>query len=103
MYAKKRLAHLESMNASAAQGMNAFWAFDRAAFEGGALSAKTKQLIAIAVALATQCPYCLDIHGAAAREAGASDEELSEAALVAAAIRAGSAITHATHLWPDGT
>jgi alkylhydroperoxidase/carboxymuconolactone decarboxylase family protein YurZ len=43
--------------------------------------------------------YCIDIHGAAARKAGATDAEPTEAALVAAAIRAGGAITHATHLW----
>lgn len=58
-------------------------------------------LIAVAVALTTQCPYCIDIHGAAVRKAGATDAELTEAALVAAAIRAGGAITHATHLWAD--
>ena len=99
MYAKKNLDHLKTMNTQAPSGMKAFWDFDRAAFEEGALSAKAKQIIAVAVALTTQCPYCIDIHGAAARKAGATDAELTEAALVAAAIRAGGAITHATHLW----
>lgn len=99
MYAKKNLDHLKTMNTQASSGMKAFWDFDRAAFEEGALSAKAKQIIAVAVALTTQCPYCIDIHGAAARKAGATDAELTEAALVAAAIRAGGAITHATHLW----
>jgi AhpD family alkylhydroperoxidase len=99
VYAKKNLDHLKTMNTQASSGMKAFWDFDRAAFEEGALSAKAKQIIAVAVALTTQCPYCIDIHGAAARKAGATDAELTEAALVAAAIRAGGAITHATHLW----
>lgn len=99
MYAKKNLDHLKTMNAQAPAGMKSFWDFDHAVFEDGALSAKAKQIIAVAVALTTQCPYCIDIHGAAARKAGATDAELTEAALVAAAIRAGGAITHATHLW----
>ncbi|WP_300617616.1 carboxymuconolactone decarboxylase family protein [Dokdonella sp.] len=103
MYAKKNLTHLKDLDAQAPAGMKAFWDFDRAAFEDGALSAKMKQIIAVAVALTTQCPYCIDLHGAAARKAGASDAELAEAALVAAAIRAGGAITHATHLWSERT
>ncbi len=103
MYAKKNLTHLKDLDAQAPTGMKAFWDFDRAAFEDGALSAKMKQIIAVAVALTTQCPYCIDLHGAAARKAGASDAELAEAALVAAAIRAGGAITHATHLWSERT
>lgn len=103
MYAKKQLEQLKIIDAEAPAGMKAFWNFDKAAFEGGALSVKAKQIIAVAVALTTQCPYCIDIHGVAAREAGATDEELAEAALVAAAIRAGGAITHATHLWPNRT
>jgi len=80
--------------------MKAFWAFDKAAFAEGALSAQQKQIIAVAVALTTQCPYCIAIHTKAARDAGATNEQLSEAALVAAAIRAGGAITHATHVFP---
>ena len=58
-----------------------------------------KQLMAVAVALTTQCPYCIDIHLKAAREAGATDQMLGETATVAAAMRAGAAITHATHLF----
>ena len=56
---------------------------------------------AVAVALTTQCPYCIEIHTKAARDAGADDAQLSETAVVAAAIRAGGAITHATHLLHD--
>jgi AhpD family alkylhydroperoxidase len=59
---------------------------------------KYKELIAVGVALTTQCPYCIDIHNGNARRAGASDAELVEAALVAASLRAGAAVTHATHL-----
>ena len=51
----------------------------------------------MAVALTTQCPYCIDIHSANARKAGATDAEIAEAAVLAASLRAGAAITHATH------
>jgi AhpD family alkylhydroperoxidase len=79
--------------------MKAFWAFDKTAFAEGALTVQQKQLMAVAVALTTQCPYCIELHTKAARDAGASDAQLTETALVAAAIRAGGAITHATHMF----
>ncbi|MBX9627463.1 MAG: carboxymuconolactone decarboxylase family protein, partial [Gemmataceae bacterium] len=72
-------------------------AFDAAAMKDGAIPAKYKELMAVAVALTTQCPYCIDIHARKARAAGCTDAELAEAGLVAAALRAGGAITHATH------
>lgn len=99
MYDNKNLERLGQLDAGAPDGMDAFWAFDKAAFAEGAIDAKTKQLIALAVAMTTQCPYCLELHTQAARDAGASNEELSETAVVAAAIRAGGAITHATHMF----
>jgi len=51
----------------------------------------------VAVALTTQCPYCIDIHTKRARAAGATKQELAETTLVAAALRAGGAMTHGTH------
>lgn len=51
------------------------------------------------MALTTQCPYCIEIHTKEARRAGATDAELAETAVVAAAMRAGAAITHATHMF----
>lgn len=95
------LDKLSTLNANAKDGMEAFWQFDKAAFAEGAIDAKTKQLLAVAVALTTQCPYCIELHKDAARKAGASDAELGETAVVAAAIRAGGAVTHATHLFDD--
>jgi AhpD family alkylhydroperoxidase len=85
----------------APQVMTAFWAFDRAAVADGAIPVKYKELIAVAVALTTQCPYCIDIHSGNARRAGATETELAEAAMVAAALRAGAAVTHATHALTD--
>ncbi|RYD37391.1 MAG: carboxymuconolactone decarboxylase family protein [Verrucomicrobiaceae bacterium] len=98
MYHNSNLSSLEKMNSLAPEGMKAFWAFDKAAVAEGAIPVKYKELIAVAVALTTQCPYCIEIHGGNARKAGATDEELTEAAVIAAALRAGAAMTHATHL-----
>ena len=67
------------------------------AFKDGAIPLKYKELMAVAVALTTQCPYCIEIHATRAKEAGATERELAETTLVAAALRAGGAITHGTH------
>ncbi|HEX6963854.1 MAG TPA: carboxymuconolactone decarboxylase family protein [Lacipirellula sp.] len=72
----------------------AFKAFTQAVFAEGVLSAKTKQLIAVAVAHVTQCPYCIQGHTRSAQKAGASEEELMEAIWVAAEMRAGAAYAH---------
>lgn len=101
MFDMKNLARMKKLDAGAGDAMKAFWAFDKAAFAEGALTVQQKQLMAVAVALTTQCPYCIEIHTKAAREAGATDAQLAETAVVAAAIRAGGAITHSTHLFKD--
>ncbi len=62
--------------------------------EGSAIPRKYRELIAIAVACTTQCPYCIEVHTKAAKKAGASREEVVEASLLAAALRAGGAATH---------
>ena len=72
----------------------AFRAFSRAVFADGALPTKTKQLIAVAVAHVTQCPYCIRGHTRAALAKGATPEELMEAIWVAAEMRAGGAYAH---------
>lgn len=72
----------------------AFDAFSKAVFADGALPAKTKQIIAVAVAHVTQCPYCITGHTKAALRAGATAEELMEATWVAAEMRAGGAYAH---------
>ena len=75
---------------------NAFRTFSRAVFSPGALPEKTKQLIAVAVAHVTQCPYCITGHTKLAHRKGASDEEIMEAIWVAAEMRAGGAFAHST-------
>ncbi len=99
MYDMKNLAQLKKLDENAPDGMQAFWAFYKAAFQPGAIDGLHKQLIALAVALTTQCPYCLEIHRKAAVDAGATKAMIAETAVVAAAMRAGAAITHATHLY----
>ena len=98
MYETHNLKKLPTLGSKAGEAWQGYLAFDKAALADGAIPKKYKELIAIAVALTTQCPYCIDVHAAAARKAGASDEELAEAGFVAAALRAGAAVTHATHL-----
>ena len=97
MYNKENLTKIKKMNELAPDVMKAFLAFDKAAVADGAIPVKYKELIAVAVAVTTQCPYCIDIHANNARRAGATEAELAEATIVAAALRAGGAITHATH------
>lgn len=74
----------------------AFDAFGKAVFANGALPAKMKQIIAVAVAHVTQCPYCIKGHTKAARRAGATPQELMEAIWIAAEMRAGGAYAHAS-------
>jgi AhpD family alkylhydroperoxidase len=73
---------------------DAFQAFSRQVFADGALDQKTKQLIAVAVAHVTQCPYCIKGHTRAALRKGATEQELMEAIWVAAEMRAGGAYAH---------
>jgi AhpD family alkylhydroperoxidase len=74
----------------------AFKAFSQSVFAQGALPTKTKQLIAVAVAHVTQCPYCIRAHTKAAMQHGATSEEIMEAIWVAAEMRAGAAYAHST-------
>ena len=75
---------------------DAFRAFSRQVFAEGALPEKTKQLIAVAVAHTTQCPYCIKGHTRLATRKGASPQEIMEAIWVAAEMRAGAAYAHST-------
>jgi AhpD family alkylhydroperoxidase len=88
----KRLAEFGKL---APTEFNTFVAFDKTVGrDDGAIPRKYRELIAIAVACTTQCPYCLDVHTRAAKRAGATREEVTETAMLAAALRAGAAVTH---------
>jgi len=97
MYDMKNLTKIKTLEANAPDAIKAFLAFDKAAMAAGAIPVKYKELMALAVAFTTQCPYCIEIHAKKAREAQATDQEISEVVAVAAALRAGAAITHGTH------
>jgi AhpD family alkylhydroperoxidase len=84
----------EQREALAPGPARAFRAFSQSVFEEGAVPARTKQLIAVAVAHVTQCPYCIRGHTRAALRQGAAPEEIMEAIWVAAEMRAGAAYAH---------
>ena len=86
---------LKEMGKLAPEDFNAWVGLDQiVGRDGGAIPKKYRELIAVAVACTTQCPYCIEVHSKAAKKAGASREELVESALLAAALRAGGAATH---------
>lgn len=86
----------EQRRALAPATEKAFQAFSHEVFADGAIHSRTKQLIAIAVAHVTQCPYCIRGHAKAAMRHGATREQIMEAIWVAAEMRAGGAYAHAT-------
>ena len=92
--AETEIAKLAGLEQVSPKLLGAYARFDAAAMAEGALPRKTKELVAVAVALTTQCPHCLTVHSAMARQEGASEEELAEVTFVAAALRAGAAVMH---------
>jgi len=97
MYDMKNLSKFKKLGELAPEAFKAFAAFDEAAVKFGVIPLKYKELMAVAVALTTQCPYCIEIHSKKAKQAGATEQELAETTLIAAALRAGGAMTHGTH------
>ena len=98
MFDMNNLKQIPRLAEGAPEAMKGFQALDKAALTDGAIPKKYKELMAIAVALTTQCGYCLEVHRKAAIAAGATTQELAETTFVAAALRAGAALTHGTHL-----
>jgi AhpD family alkylhydroperoxidase len=94
MYPKATPELAQKQRGLAPKSEAAFQAFSQAVFADGALSNKTKQLIA--VAHVTQCPYCIQGHTKAAPRSGATTQELMETVWVAAEMRAGAAFAHST-------
>jgi AhpD family alkylhydroperoxidase len=76
--------------------MESFGAFNGKVFEEGALSVKTKELIAVAAAHITRCPYCIAGHTRRAKQVGATEEEIAEAIFVAVAMNAGASMAHSS-------
>lgn len=89
------LAQLKRMHELAPTEFEAWLGLDKIVGRSdGAIPQKYRELMAVAVALTTQCPYCIEVHTRAAKRAGASPTELSETTFIAAALRAGAAATH---------
>lgn len=86
--------HAKRRHELAPQADDAFRAFSKAVLADGALDKRTKQLIAVAVAHVTQCPWCIEGHVKGARREGATPEQIMEAIWVAAEMRAGAAFAH---------
>src|SRR6266480_5566231 len=92
--------HQEDLGRFADVGKNApelwkrFAAWYEAVFAAGALTEREKSLIALAVAHAVQCPYCIDAYTATSLEKGADLEQMTEAVHVACAIRGGASLVH---------
>ncbi len=93
-YGKKDVEKLAKLFTLKPDVMKSFLEFDGKVFSDGALSIKTKELMAVACAHVTQCPYCIEGHTKRAKKAGATDEEIAEAIFVAAAMRAGGSLAH---------
>lgn len=102
MYDMKNMTKLGQLGKNAGGDIwKQFGALNEAVMADDVIPVKYKELIAVAVALTTQCSYCLEIHKGKAREAGATDEELAQTVFIAAMLRAGGAITHGSHLIDD--
>ena len=76
----------------------AFFAYYNKVFEDGALTAREKSLIALAVAHAVQCPYCIDSYASDCLEKGSDLEQMTEAVHVATAIRGGASLVHGVQM-----
>jgi len=97
-YKPSNLERIPDLIRLAPQAAASFLKFEEEVYRSSeALHPKTKELIAIAVAHVTGCPYCIDTHVKKYRALGGTKEEIVEAVLVAASTRAGASLSHATH------
>ncbi|MBN6885207.1 AhpD family alkylhydroperoxidase [Cytobacillus horneckiae] len=94
LYQKSYISRIGELGKSAPDAVKAFFAFDQSALADGVIPQKTKELIAIACAHVTGCPYCIEIHVGHGKKLGVTKEEMVEATMVATALKAGSAFSH---------
>ncbi|MDE3840197.1 alkylhydroperoxidase [Bacillus methanolicus] len=97
LYKKEYFARIREFSKLSGDAFASFIDFDKNSMKDGVLSAKEKELIAVAVAHTTGCPYCIDVHTTGAKKQGATKEELAESIFVATALKAGSALAHAVN------
>jgi AhpD family alkylhydroperoxidase len=98
LYARSNLKNLGHLGKFAPDGFKGYQAFSAAATEAGKLTAKFKEIIAVAVANATQCPYCIDVHTKKAEKLGVTREELAEAIMVTSAVCSGGSYAHMANM-----
>lgn len=98
MQSMNNLKKLSKLSQAGNDAWDNFQKFNSSAMAEGAISTKNKELIALAVALTTQCNYCLELHRQGAEKAGATQEEIAETVMIAGALRAGAALTHGTQI-----
>lgn len=102
MYDIKHLRLLGQLDQLAPEAFGAFEAVDDVAFRDGSIPrSKYKELMAIVAAQMTPCPYCLEVHAHLTRKHGATEQEIGEAVMLAAAMAAGAAVTHGLHVLKD--
>ena len=97
-YKSADLANFPVMGEEAAELWEKFNTYYGAVFEDGALSQREKALIALAVAHAVQCPYCIDAYTRSALEQGSNEAQMTEAVHVACAIRGGASLVHGVQM-----
>lgn len=97
-YHPKDLGHFTDMGKANPALWEKFMAYYSAVFAEGALTEREKALIALAVAHAVQCPYCIDAYSKDALERGSNLDEMTEAVHVAAAIRGGASLVHGVQM-----
>ncbi|WP_167569090.1 carboxymuconolactone decarboxylase family protein [Brevibacillus migulae] len=94
LYRSSYLRRLNEFFVINKKNAQSFMHFHHTAMSEGVLSAKDKELIAIACAHTTRCPYCIEVHVRAAKEAGVEKEAISEAVFVAIAVHAEASHIH---------
>ena len=97
-YHRQDLARFAEIGKNAPELTEKFFAWYNAVFADGALSAREKSLIALAVAHVVQCPYCIDAYSSDCLQKGADLDQMTEAVHVAAAIRGGSSLVHGVQM-----
>ena len=97
-YDAKDLARFSDVGKDAPELWEKFLGWYSAVFKEGALTEREKALIALGVAHAVQCPYCIDAYTSGSLEKGATPEQMTEAVHVAAAIRGGASLVHAVQM-----
>ena len=97
-YKPEHLARFAQISEGSKKLADKFFDYYAEVFKPGALSSREKALIALAVAHAVQCPYCIDAYSKDSLQQGADLEQMTEAVHVAAAIRGGASLVHGVQM-----